>query len=472
MQRLRSLPWRPLLYYFLTGLVLVLPALYNTVPLVYSDTGTYLVSARTLLPPVDRTIGYGLLIRAVNWQATLWTVVFFQGMTASWLIHRTMITLLPRHGRDRRLHLVVLVVLLLVSSLPWYASQIMPDVLTGLLALCVFLLLYGRGLGRTGPGLLVVLTFFFAIAHVSHLLVLVALVVAVALVSHRRHWGPTRKTLALVGMIPVLGIASIMGYNAFHGQGAVLSRTSDLFLAGRFIESGAMHLHLKRTCDDTPVFLCPHRDSLVNNAAHFVWLEAGPLRQGADLVAANDRVRPVVRALLADPRNWPYLAWSGALGTAQQLVHVDVGSGIVAYREESAPWWVISEHYAHELPLYMTSFQQRGGWKFDRTNRVNYLTLALSVLAIAWWWPARRSVRWWNFLFIMVAFTVLNAACTGALANVYERLQARVTWLLVLAGVLLVVRWWSRSFTARRGSLRPLPVDHRRTPDGSPPDRT
>lgn len=449
MQRLRSLPWRPLLYYFVTGLILVVPALYNKAPLVYSDTGTYLGSARSLLPPLDRTVGYGFIVRAVNWQSTLWTVVFFQGMVASWLIHRAMRTLLPRHGGGWRAHLVVLAALLVCSSLPWYASQIMPDVFSGFLALCVFLLLYGRGISRAEGALLVLLTFFFGIAHLSHLLMVLAMLVVLALLLRGfRGVAFPGRALAWTALVPVLGFAFIMGYNARHGQGVVMSRTSDLFLAGRLIESGAMHLHLERTCDRTPVYLCPYRDSLVNNAAHYVWHEHERVRQGLDMVAANDRVRPVVRGLLADPRNWPYLAWSSVLGTLQQLVHVDIGAGMGAYRENSSPWWVMTEQYSHELPFYMVSLQQRNGWVFDTVNRVNYVVLILSALAIAVWWPSRRAVRWWAFLCIMVGMTVLNAMFTGALANVYERLQARITWVLVLAAVLLAFQQF------RRRSLR------------------
>lgn len=63
---------------------------------------------------------------------------------------------------------MVLVLLLLISSLPWYASQIMPDVFTGLVALGVFLLLYGRQMGVLERSLLVVMLFFATIAHLSH----------------------------------------------------------------------------------------------------------------------------------------------------------------------------------------------------------------------------------------------------------------------------------------------------------------
>ena len=450
MGALDRIAWRPLLYYLVTGLILVVPALYNKVPLVYSDTGTYLDSARSLLPPTDRTIGYGFIIRAVNWQSTLWTIVIFQGLVSSWLTHRTMQSLFPAMGRNWRPHVVVLALLLCLSSLPWYVSWIMPDVFTGLLALCVFLLLFGRRVSITERVLLILCTFFFSLAHLAHPLMLIGL--ALVLLTLLRRLPPLAfptKTLVCIAAVPVAAMLFIMGYNARHGQGFVLSRTSDLFLAARLIESGAMYLHLERTCDQDPVYLCLHRNELVNNAAHFVWVEHAALRQGQDMIAANDRVEPIVRSLLTDVRNWPYLVWSSVLGTLQQLVHVDIGAGVVAYREQAAPWWIMAEQYQHELPFYMVSLQQRGGWLFDTINRWNYLVLILSVLVIVVSWPSHHHVRWWAFLWIVVATVVLNALCTGALANVYERLQARVTWLLVLSALLLLYRWGTRMCTLK-----------------------
>lgn len=73
-----------LLYLVGTAFLIIALAFFNRYPLVYSDTGTYIRSAFTLHPPVDRPIGYSLIIRAVTWQSTLWTVVLFQKIPRTW----------------------------------------------------------------------------------------------------------------------------------------------------------------------------------------------------------------------------------------------------------------------------------------------------------------------------------------------------------------------------------------------------
>ena len=446
MERLRDLPWRSALYYLLTGLILVVPALANQYPLVYSDSGTYIATSRNLLPPIDRPIGYGFLIRAVTWQSTLWTVVFFQGAVSSWLVREAMRTLFPAMGNAWRPHVLVLSVLLLCSSLPWYASQLMPDVFSGLLALIVFLLLFGRGLSRWKQALLAGLLFLFAITHYSFLVMLLGL--GVLLLWPARRWtrlAPLRHSMRRVLLllaVPVLGILFCMGYNARHGHGFVLSPTSSLFLAGKLVESGVLRTHLHRTCSENERPLCEKQGLLNTTGRYDVWEPSSPLRNGLGLVEASKDLKPLVNEVISDPRNWPMLVWTSMLATAVQFTQVTIGSGLDPYWEESAPYMPMRDDYWHELSGYRNSMQQRGSLGFDPINLVARPLLFLSLIYLALYWPSRRRVRWWAFCGILLAFSILNAAATGALANVYDRLQARITWVIVLAALLF---WAHRS---------------------------
>lgn len=114
--------------------------------------------------------------------------------------------------------------------------------------------------------------------------------------------------LVIALLLPLLGTGFIVAYNAGHGLGAVISPTSDLFLAGKMIESGAMRIHLNRSCTTDTALICAQRNELLENAAHYVWSEQAPTRMGNDLVTSSERLRPVVRSLLADPYMWGVLA--------------------------------------------------------------------------------------------------------------------------------------------------------------------
>ena len=447
---------KAILYYMITGLILVIPAIMNNAPLVYSDTGSYLNASRTLLPMIDRSVGYAFIIRAVTWQSTLWTVVFFQGMVASWMIHRTMRTLFPAMGNAWRPHVIVLVVLLALSSLPWYASQLMPDALSGYIALGIFLLLFGRGLSTTEVVLLWAFLFFFTIAHLSHLvitLILAATIWLFKLIGSGRPWRPTWWTVAGVAVTPLLGILFLVGYNARHGQGFVLSPTSSLFISGKLIESGTMRIYLDRTCHTNPHRLCANRDDLSRTGMYYVWEENAPTRNGVSMTDASRALDPLVRDILSSPHMWPVLMWTSALATLEQFLQVDIGSGLHDYGEGSAPYSLISQHWQHELPGYMNSTQQRNAWWFVLLNPLNMWVMLASCCFLVVRWPVAGPLRWRAFILLLVVCVFANAAATGALANIYGRLQARVTWLLLFGALLLALQ---RSSKLRRAFLFPL----------------
>ena len=78
-------------------------------------------------------------------------------------------------------------------------------------------------------------------------------------------------------------------------------------------------------------------------------------------------------------------------------------------------------------------------WNKKAINRLQYISLALSFLVLffaGWAGKIKNNLRF--FVFLVLLTWVVNAFVTGALANVFDRLQARVTWLLILPALLIV----------------------------------
>lgn len=454
---LKRLPLRSIAYYFLTGLILVVPALMNGSPLVYADSGAYMRVAFDLEAPVDRPIGYSMIIRACTWRATMWTVIYFQGMVASWLLSEVLRQLFPRSGQLWRLHVLIIAGLVLLSSLPWYAAQVMPDVFAGLLALLVFLLCFGRGIGTIKSLFLFLLLFLFTISHYSFMAMMLGMLVLLPLLRVSR-WGRKAsgprfwRNWAVLLACSMTGILFVMASNYQQGRGMVLSAASDLFLAAKLCESGVMYEHLNRTCPERPQPMCERMDELNTTAMHYVWTMGAPIRYDyTGLDDASRNIAPLVDEVLTDPRNWGLLIWSSVNSTVIQLTQFSIGSGIEPYRENSTPGQVYRDKLRHELPMYMNSLEQRGQWRLDTVNLLAGPVLLVSLLSIILCWPS-GSIRWQLFIIIMLLIILLNAGATGALANVYDRLQARVTWLLPLVAMLLAVRrsnaLWIRSARA------------------------
>ena len=140
----------------------------------------------------------------------------------------------------------------------------------------------------------------------------------------------------------------------------------------------------------------------------------------------------------------------GLIATLVQVFQVNTNSGLVAEGRGSAPWWAIHGRLPAEEGAFLNSYQAQGRW-WDLTvvDRVVRWVLLLSVLVLIYTWrmpgvPDRlRALAW-----MVLAWVVLNAAVTGALANVYDRLQSRVAWLVVLLALLFLqsIPWGRRLF--------------------------
>jgi hypothetical protein len=103
-----------------------------------------------------------------------------------------------------------------------------------------------------------------------------------------------------------------------------------------------------------------------------------------------------------------------------------------------------------QIAPYLASEQFEREFSFEWEKKILWVTMAVSVLLILviWILGGRGLPSGWVWLSVIAcAGYVMNAILTGALANVYSRLQSRVAWLIPLAVCLYVI-----SFLRKRQS--------------------
>ncbi len=437
--------WRTFGYLIGCAFLVCSVAFINRYPLVYSDTGTYIRSSFSLLPPDDRPIGYGLIIRAVTWQSTLWTVVIFQGAMIAWLLYETLGQLLPIGTVIWRVHLLLLGVLMLVTSMPWYMAQVMPDAMTPMVGVILFLLFVGRSISFPKQAFLWICLFFFLIAHNSHVamsllfLALAAFHVLVRRTSFARFW----LVWVAVLVTTIGGIFFAAQYNGAHGMRAEYSPAANAFFAGRLCEGELMGDFLDEHCGEKRYALCPYKDELPVIPGDFIWGSNSIVaRLGGNLSTVDSLIAPEVHDLLSDPVYLGRYVRMAIVASVTQLFQVNTNSGIVSYCEGSAPYLAIQEKLPWEASMYITSLQAHNAWwNLEFQDRIVHMALFLSVLVLVWCW--RSSMKFealHSFILTMLAWVVLNAAVTASLANVYDRLQSRVAWLTVLSAIIMLMR--------------------------------
>ena len=466
---------RPWLLLLLTSLLCISAGLYNGFPLVTSDTGTYLNSALHFDVPNDRPIVYSLFARFTGWKFSHWLIIWAQGLLLGGLLLRCLREFSPavRHPLAR---LALVGLLAWGTGFSWYCSQLMPDIFTAIGLLALALLVLGRFGSRAGQAGLLALLLLSELVHSSNLLTFSLTALGFGVVAWRQRLfarGLVRRAHWLAATATVLaGWVVLPAIHAAFGGGFVVSRATPVFLLARMVEGGIVDKYLARHCDvANPPRLCASRDKLPNDAISFLWNGDSPYNQSGGLEANLADYRAMVRDILTSPRYYPYLATMAAQSTLRQLTHVAHGDGLTtAYRENTNPYWKVNEFASYELKSYLSSLQNRSSLDFNdlnqRTVAAQLLALLVAVLAIMAQQrrsaaasaptaahPRQAALAPLAPLLLLLPLRsfglVANAIATGALANVLDRLQGRVAWLLPFWALLLVANEapaWARAW--------------------------
>lgn len=439
----------PLWVLLLGSLICLSAALYNGFPLVSSDTGTYLNSAVHRDVPTDRPITYGLFLRLASLRFSYWFAIWAQCLLLAALLLRCVAEFVP-WLRSWVLRLALLGGLAWATGFAWYSSQLMPDIFTPIGLLALGLLVLGRFDSRLGQGLLLLTLLLATITHTSNLLSYTLTCLAMGVLAwqqrlfarqllRRAHWlAATATVLAGWVVLPAL--------HAGFGGGFTITRAAPVFLMGRLVEAGIVDAYLNDHCGDPDAaWLCAYRDKLPNDAITFIWDGSSPYNQTGGLEANLSAYRRIVRAIFTSPRYYPRLATMAIQSTFRQLTHIAQGDGLVAYRENTSPYWKIPDLASYEMKPYLSSLQNHSSLHFEELTERTYTTQnwALLVLALGAAAVHRRQLPQPAVpaLLVLVLWCfgmVFNAFATGALANVIDRLQGRVAWLLPFGALLLL----------------------------------
>ena len=436
-----------LLWLLLGGLVLVSAGLYNGYPLVTPDTGTYVQSALSFNVPDDRPVTYGLFILYTSlFKKTLWFVIFAQSVLLAWLMLRYVEEFVPRFT-SAFWRVALLALTAWATGISWYASQLMPDIFTSIGLLALGLVLLGRSRSKLETGFLLFVVLTSEMMHNSNLLIYSMVVLGFGIIAGVKKLFKQqivrRVTWLIVTAVVLSGWVALPALHKSLGGEFAVSRSSHAFLMARLVESGVMDKFLKDNCGPANSYsLCPYRDNLPNDAIAFLWDGNSPLNKAGGWDAVRDEYKLIIQDILTSPSYYPYLISDGIQSTLRQLTHIGHGDGLQVSREGTTPYDRIRDFAPFELKKYMNSLQNRGQLNFTTLNERTYGAhlWALVALGLVLATPLRKRISP-SILVIVVVLglgIVSNAFVTGALANVLDRLQGRVSWLLPFVALLVV----------------------------------
>src|SRR5450830_737014 len=276
-------------------LALMTPALWNGFPLIFPDTGGYLTR------PIEGTLGmgrsalYGLFLYA-GVPFAFWSNAIAQAALTAWLIVLTM----RAQGLGGRpwLALGIVAMLTVGTSLPWFAGQLMPDILFPAAVLALYLLAFHAGQHAMWERFALAAVIVVAIpSHMAAAGMCVAVIAALWLLPRikqfalpkPRLWFAAGAVAAGVALCPLSNLA-ITGTFGFTPGG-------ESFLFGRLIEDGIVARYLNERCPDPSLRLCAYKAELPDDADGWLWGDTPFYKLGGSTGYADEE-RAIIRATI------------------------------------------------------------------------------------------------------------------------------------------------------------------------------
>lgn len=429
----------------LVALALLGSALVNGYPLIFQDTGTYIDSGWSALVPHDRPIFYGLFLRHVSLAESLWIVVAVQALFVSYSLLLFVETLVS--GKRTLLWFgCAAAVLACTTGISFITCILIPEVFSGIAALCCLVLLFHPKLSTLNKWLVSGLFAISLMVHQANLAVWLcvqALVLLIWLVQRFRGKqlsGLSNKRMVLPAAVLGAVMVLVPTCNALLGSDFRASNGGSAFIVNHFNDIGILQPYLDKACATHDYNICAYRNGPWDN--HFLWDAKSPFNQSGAWEPNREDFGQIVSDVCLSPEYWSTLASTGLEYSLLQLGRFSTELPL-PHTKGSAPYGQISWHYEHELAAYMASKQQNNEWDLTVHNHVQYWLVALSgifvlLLLVLPTLRARIPVALrWCMLLVVVCLLV-NAALSGNLSIPCDRLQNRVVWLLPLVAFMAI----------------------------------
>ncbi|MGH6872036.1 MAG: hypothetical protein ACREHE_11075 [Rhizomicrobium sp.] len=422
--------------------ILLSVALWNGFPIIFYDSGAYLLQGLGGAFVEERSPVYSLFLPLTLAPLSLWLTVIAQAAMTAFVMAETARVLAPRMRVS--VFLAIAAALAAATGLPWYAGQIEPDCFTAVLVLAFYLLLFhSRTLSRDRRIALFLIAALAIACHPSHLVLAAGLVVAALLyrLLARRgapDWPRAHPALPVLSL--ALGVILILAANfAYTGQ-VFISRAGPVFVFARLVQDGIVMRLLEDTCPQSHYRLCAYKDDLPRTADQWLWDKYTPFKElkgFAGTTAESERI------IFDSVKRYPMMHLRTALAdTWRQFGEFRTGDQLEP--QEWALYPTFKAFVPRQVDAYMSARQQRGEFDFDRWNAVHVLVGWTSIAMIAWllaFFLLTGRHRQTVFLGFVLVALVGNAAVCGALSNPHDRYQSRVVWIAPFALAVSAVRW-------------------------------
>ncbi len=368
------------------------------------------------------------------------TVIVLSALT-SWLIV-LFTAVLPARARAS-----VAVATVAATMLPFYTSQLMPDILAGTLILAAMVMAVRPDLNAWLRLAMLAIICFSITAHYAHIPLGGAICVALAIVyAARRSFGWAALSMAsLIAALAVNVVVSALVPSGGGGGGLSVAPARFPIMLARSMADGPARKYLEQNCPEAGFTLCEIYETFPPNVGAALWGEdaifaRASTAQARQIIAEEPellweafKAYPVEQSVALAENAWKQLFLVGFPPIASADVALDGPRELVVTR---------TDHLDGPTSAILTNVQLAA------------IAVALVGLVAGYRHMGRptRAAFW-----ILATGLLVNAAVCGGLSAPVNRYQGRIIWVLVLFGLTVGAMHpaWSRrdvAYSSRRAS--------------------
>lgn len=421
-------------------LVLLAPAIWNGFPIIFPDTGGYLVAAMTGTPMLGRSALYGLFLSA-GIPFAFWPCVILQCALMAWLFAVT----LRVNGLGGRPWLALGIVALttITTSLPWFAGQLMPDILFAAAMLALYLLAFAHDrLARWERYALAAVIAVTVPSHMAAAALCVAVTAALWLLSFIRKLSLPTPRLSFAAIAVIAGIAlSLVSNLTLIGKFGFTPGGSS-FLFGRLLEDGIIEQYLDDKCPDPSLRICAYKDEIPELADDWLWGEGTAFYKLGSWDGYAEEQGRIIRDTL-----WLYPLdhlTTAIVATFGQLISFETE---VSIHDNEPTFQAVADLAPDLVPPMMSARQQDGRLNVEPLNDTLYVPAgALAIGAVVVALLSRRRLdltpETAALCFTILLALLANAAICGIFSHPVDRYQSRLVLLAPFVVAILAAQRW------------------------------
>jgi hypothetical protein len=411
--------------------LLLVVAVWNGFPLIFYDTGAYLLEGLGMHFLAERSPVYSLFLNVAGAGFSLWSVIVLQAAATAFVMVECARCVAPKFSVGA--FLIMCVAVVTATGLSWYVGEVEPDCFAAVTVLAIYLL--ALRIEQLGPrrtlAMLMVAT-FAAATHTSHFLLAAGLLLCAAgyatvraAIARRAGWPTVKPAFPSVAL--VIALSLVLASNFVFTRQVFISRAGPAFVFARLLQDRIVIRLLDETCPDSGYRLCAYRDDLPPTANAWLWASYSPFFK----LGGFEGTRAESARIIADSlERYPLMNITAAASdSARQFFSFRTGDQVEPQQ------WALHRTFAAFVPTQMGSYlsarQQNGQIPFRLINVVHvpvgYGSLAalVGLLAATLWWGEWEAAA---FLATVLLALVGNAVICGSLSNPHDRYQSRLIW--------------------------------------------